>query len=128
MCQGLQPRAPLPSRQAKWESLKLESLRGCAMIQEELGELCDAAKTKIWGECLLELVDVLYLACNLTQEAGLETVLSGTFSLKHAARRRAGPVGKKPSIEPTNVSSARELQLQDVSGDIEQQVYRLCEW
>ena len=30
------------------------------------------------------LADVLYLVCNLTQEAGLETILSAAFSLKHA--------------------------------------------
>ena len=39
----------------------------CAMIREELLEFCDTAKTKMWGEFLLELVDVLYLVCNLTQ-------------------------------------------------------------
>ena len=57
----------------------------CAMIQEELLELCDAAKAKMWGEFLLELTDVLYLSCNRTQKAGLETILSAAFSLQHAA-------------------------------------------
>ena len=54
------------------------------IIGQELGEPCDADKEKL-GVFLLELVDVIYLACNLTQEAGLETVLCAAFSLKHAA-------------------------------------------
>ena len=37
------------------------------------------------GKHLLGLAEVLYQVCNLTQEAGLETVLSAAFSLKHAA-------------------------------------------
>ena len=55
------------------------------MIVEALDELIDADKNTTWGEYLLELADVLYLVGNLTQAAGLETVLSAAFSLKHAA-------------------------------------------
>ena len=51
------------------------------MILQELDELRDAAKEENWGEFLLELVDVLYLICNLTQEAGLETILSAQTQL-----------------------------------------------
>ena len=66
------------------------------MILQELDELCDAAKEKNWGEILLELVDVLYLVCNLTQEARLETVLSAAFSLKHAANmKKVSPPRRK---------------------------------
>ena len=53
------------------------------MILKEFDDLNDAAKDKNWGKYLLGLADVLYLACNLTQEAGLETVLSAAFSLQH---------------------------------------------
>ena len=58
------------------------------MIEEQLRELCDATKDKNWGELLLELVDVLYLVCNMTQEAGLESVLSAAIALKHAANMK----------------------------------------
>ena len=58
------------------------------VILQDLDELCDAAKDKNWRNFLLELVDVLYLICNLTQEAGLETVMSAAFSLKHAANMK----------------------------------------
>ena len=52
--------------------------------------MCEAAKDKQWGEFLLEITDVLYLICNLTQEAGSESVLSAAFSLKHAANMKKG--------------------------------------
>ena len=54
-------------------------------VMKEFEGLCDAAKDKDWGKYLLGLSEVLYQVCNLTQEAGLETVLSAAFSLKHAA-------------------------------------------
>ena len=68
------------------------------MILKEFGDLSDAAKGKSWGKYLLGLADVVHLVCNLTQEAGLETVLSAAFSLKHAAnmkKRRLGSIGER---------------------------------
>ena len=58
------------------------------MIQEELKELCNAARARDWGGSLLELTDILYLASNLVQEASLDMVLSAAFSLKHATNAR----------------------------------------
>ena len=69
------------------------------MILQELAELCDPAKEKNWGEFLLELVDVLYLVCNLTQEAGLETVLSAAFSLKYAANMKKSFSTQKEALD-----------------------------
>ena len=84
-----------------------------AMIREELNELSDAAKKKTWGEFLLELADVLYLVCSLTQEAGLEIVLSAAFSLKHAANMKKSYSREKEAVEravqlvPKGVSPVR---------------------
>ena len=39
-----------------------------------------ASWDKDWGKYLLGLAEVLYHVCNLTQEAGLETLLSAAFS------------------------------------------------
>ena len=47
----------------------------------------------------LELVDVLYLVCNLKQEAGLETVLSAAFFLKHAAILRKSFSTQKEALD-----------------------------
>ena len=59
-------------------------------LQEELKEMCDAAKRKDWSEfnSLLDLFDVLYLTFNRAQEVSLETALPASFSLKHAANVR----------------------------------------
>ena len=46
-----------------------------------------------------ELVDVLYLVCNLTQEAGLETVSSAAFSLKHAANMKKSFSTKQQALD-----------------------------
>ena len=71
----------------------------CAMIREELHGLCDAAKGKTWVELLLKLADVLYLVCSLIQEAGLETVLSAAFSLKHVADMKKSYSSRKDDLE-----------------------------
>ena len=54
------------------------------MILEQLGEMTDAAKNKEPRVYLLGLVNLLCLVCNMTQEAGVESVLSAAFSLKVA--------------------------------------------
>ena len=69
------------------------------MIREELLELCDAVTTKMLGECFLELVDVVFLVCNLTQEAGLETILSAAFFLKHAANVKKSYSSRKAALD-----------------------------
>ena len=42
---------------------------------------------------------MLYLACNLAQEAGLETVLSAAFSLKHAADMKKSHSNWKKALD-----------------------------
>ena len=58
------------------------------MILKEFDDLSEAAKDKNWGKHLLGWADVLHLVCNLTQEAGLETVLSQASCLKHTANMK----------------------------------------
>ena len=45
---------------------------------------------------------MLYLVCNLTQEAGLETVPSAAFSLKHAANMKKSFSTKKEALDKAN--------------------------
>ena len=68
------------------------------MIREELVELNDTAKKQMWGDFLLERNDVLYLVRNLTQEAGLETILLAAFSLKHAAHMKRSYSSRKEAL------------------------------
>ena len=62
------------------------------------------------GEYLSKLVDALYLICNLTQEAGLETVLSAAFSLKHTASMK-----KSFPTQEEALNKAKELALNPVA-------------
>ena len=66
----------------------LRTLEYRRKIMEEFDEMSGAAKDKNWGEYLLGMVSVLYLVCNLTEEAGLESALSAAFSLKHVTNMK----------------------------------------
>ena len=68
-------------------------------IVRELDTLCEAAKDKDWGKYLLGLAEVLYHVCDLTQQAGLKTILSATFSLKHAARTNQTFTSQRNGLE-----------------------------
>ena len=65
-------------------------------ILEKFREMADAAKDKNWDGYVLGLVSVLHFVCNLTQEAGLESVLSAACSSKQIAQLC---LGSRPSLD-----------------------------
>ena len=77
----------------------MRTLNHRSRILEQFDEMTDAAKEKNWGE-------YLHLVCNLTQEAGLESVLSAAFSLKHATDMK-----KSFSTQVEAMDKAKELGL-----------------
>ena len=56
---------------------------GISGLITQFAYLQAAAERKDKQCCLWTLVDMLRLVCCMTNEAGLETVLSAAFSLKH---------------------------------------------
>ena len=68
--------------------------------------MTDAAKDKNREAYLFGLVHLLHLVCNMMQEAGLESVLSAAFSLKHVTDVKKGFIAQEEAMD-----KAKELGL-----------------
>ena len=58
----------------------------------------------------MQITEMLYLLCNLTQEAGLETVLRAAFSVQFEAPRHPHPEGPATLTRSKRVDAHTQLE------------------